>query len=165
MLHGPRPEKLSPLGESVFSHQQVTAHLWLSSDVGSGPNGIKQHSPGLRRLTHVEEFLVQDEDAERHALELGMKRRGFEQRANDTLAAEPGSLASQAEALDVLLELLPQMYPHLYVVERDQGGEAVSVGVLSTGETHAVKDYAHCPIELCGRLVQVRIYAVLSVNG
>lgn len=154
MLHEPRPEKLSPLGElSVFSDQPVNAHLWLSADDGPRQPPEGKLVPGLRRLTHVEEFLIQD--AERHALELGMKRRGFDQHASDTLSAEPDSLPAQSEALQMILELLPQRYPDLYAVEKKEDGAVASVTVLSTGETHVVKEYAHCPIELCGRLVQV----------
>ena len=123
---------------------------------------------GLRRLTHDEEFLPQDQEGDRHGRELQMKRRGFATRREHTFVAEPGSLHAQAEALELLLEYLPQRFPHMYSVRGGDAGSggsgggrrAVSVTVQSTGETHLVADYADRPLELCGRLVQVgfRVY-------
>ena len=160
MLSEPRTENLSPLGQlSVFSDRPVTAHLWLSAADKSVPHGVKLQClpklvPGLRRLTHVEEFLMQDEP-ERHKLELAMKQRGFDHRASETLVSEPESIAAQSEALEVLLDFLPKRYPHLYTVERAEDGQAVAVIVSSTSERHAVEEYKSRPLELCGRLVQV----------
>lgn len=166
MLEEPRQQRLSPLGQlSVFSERPATAHLWLeaagkgaSSSVGRGQRLV----PGLRRLTHLEEFLPQDQAGDKHRDELQMKRRGFDTRREHTFVAEPGSLPAQAEALELLLEYLPQRFPHLYSVqaaagsgESGGGRRAASVTVHSPGETHLLADYADCPLELCGRLVQV----------
>ena len=170
MLEEPRPQKLSPLGHlSVFSDRPATAHLWLSAagEAGSRQEGAEQQGQrlvsGLRRLTHDEEFLPQDQEGDRHGRELQMKRRGFATRREHTFVAEPGSLHAQAEALELLLEYLPQRFPHMYSVRGGDAGSGgsgggrrvVSLTVQSTGETHLVADYADCPLELCGRLVQV----------
>ena len=172
MLEGPRPQELSPLGRlSVFSDRPATAHLWLAAAGETGSRqareGAEQQGQrlvsGLRRLTHEEEYLPQDQEGDRHSRELRMKRRGFDTRREHTFVAEPGSLPAQAEALELLLEYLPQRFPHMYSVrggEADSGGtgggiRVVSVTVQSTGETHLVADYADRPLELCGRLVQV----------
>ena len=105
---------------------------------------------GLRRLTHVEEWLNQD--AGQHASELALKRKGLSSRRQHCFQAELRSLDAQAECLDAFLEYLPQRYPELYQVKGTGAGRTVSV--LSTGETHAVADFAHAPLELCNRIVQ-----------
>jgi dimethylamine monooxygenase subunit A len=105
---------------------------------------------GLRRLTHVEEWLNQD--ASQHAAELALKRKGLTSRRHQCLHAEENSVAAQAECLDAFLEYLPQRYPDLYRVEGTDANRTVTV--LTTGETHAVSDFAHAPLELCNRIVQ-----------
>ena len=185
MLQEPRPPKLSPLGEVVFSSEPAavpTPHLWcvvalqwrrnVAAAAAAAPYpecppcapvslprlnaGMSgQDTPGrlvsgLRRLTHVEEWLNQD--AGQHAAELALKKKGLTTRRGYCFQAEPRSLEAQAECLDAFLEYLPQRYPELYRVKGTGAGRTVSV--LSTGETHAVSDFAHAPLELCNRIVQ-----------
>lgn len=105
---------------------------------------------GLRRLSHVEEWLTAV--PETHAAELAMKRKAHEERRDDVLVAEPRSLPAQAEVLEMFLDYLPKRYPHLYSLSGD--GDALVISVADTGEAHAVANYASSPLELCGRLVQ-----------
>ena len=117
MIEDPRPEHLSPLGSmAVFSPEggsPVTAHLWLSAGV-SGQDGATASRgrlvTGLKRLTHIEEFLNQDNPI-KQAEELGMKRRGLTERRGQCFVAEPCSLAAQEEALELILDYLLQRYP------------------------------------------------------
>ena len=111
---------------------------------------------GLRRLTHNEEFLNQIPATQ--GFELGLKARAFSDpgRAPNTagaaFVAEPCSLAGQAECLELFLDYLPKRYPAMYALAGAGAGRTISVA--STGETHAVADYAERPLELCARIAQ-----------
>ena len=105
---------------------------------------------GLRRLTHAEEFLNAIPAAQ--AYELGLKRNAFETRHSAVFVAEERSLAAQTECLELFLDYLPKRYPELYVLEGL--GEAQTITVVLTGETHRVADYRARPLELCGRIAQ-----------
>lgn len=169
MLAEPRPPKLSPLGEAASSVPPVaaTAHLWLAADMPGQARATLfaelsaqtylQDKPGrlvsgLRRLTHVEEFL--NEEASVSGAQLALKRSALDSasRRSLCLACEPRSLPAQAECLEMLLDYLPKRYPQLYRVAGD--GDARTISVATTGETHAVADFAACPLELCARIVQ-----------
>lgn len=105
---------------------------------------------GLRRLTHVEEWLTLVPAT--HAAELGMKRRAHDERLSSVCVAEPQSLAAQAECLEAFLDYLPKRYPESYSLAG--AGAERAIAVAATGERHRVADFAACPLELCGRLVQ-----------
>ena len=152
MPQEPRPPKLTPLGEaSVFAPASPppTAHLWLEAGV-SGQDVPGRLTSGLRPLRYVEEWLPQD--AALHAAELRLKAKGLAARRPLCFQAEERSLPAQRETLAMLLDYLPKRHPELYRVSGT--GDSAVVTVTSIGESFAVADWAHAPLELCNRIVQ-----------
>lgn len=166
MLAEPRPPKLSPLGErSVFAPPPApppSAHLWLAAGF-PGQDRPGRLVSGLRRLTHAEEFL--NVDPSLFSSELALKRAALADadRRRRVLVAEPGSLAAQAETLELFLDYLPRRYPEHYSVEGAREGRVVRLAL--TGEALAVADFAACPLELCARLVQEDLVLMRSPDG
>ena len=164
MLADPRPPKLSPLGElSVFAPPPAgppSAHLWLQAGF-SGQDNPGRLVSGIRRLTHVEEWMPQTADTQKE--ELLLKRRGFSDRLDRTFVAEPRSLPGQTECLEIFLDYLPKRHPELYTLRGE--GAARTITLTLTGETHAISDFAERPLELCSRIVHEDLVLMRSADA
>jgi hypothetical protein len=66
------------------------------------------------------------------------------------------NLSALQECLELFLEVLPAYYPSLYSVE-GVGNERIVTITFPEGtqKVYTVADFEACPLELCGRLVQV----------
>ncbi|GAX77952.1 hypothetical protein CEUSTIGMA_g5394.t1 [Chlamydomonas eustigma] len=78
------------------------------------------------------------------------------------MVSDPKSMHAQSECLDMLLDYLPKRHPELYRLEGS--GKSLSIIVLSTAEALLVSDYQHCPLELCGRIVQEDLVIMRRVD-
>ena len=140
--------------------QTGSAGLWLQHG-SPGQDTPGKLVTGLRRLTHAEEFLNAVPATQAH--ELALKRNAFATRHEQVFVAEPCSLPGQAECLELFLDYLPKRYPELYTLRG--AGDARTITVTTTGETHAVADYAARPLELCARIAQEDLVLMRSADA
>ena len=56
----------------------------------------------------------------------------------------------------MFLEILPAYYPDMYSVTGDGDARVVKLTAPGYEREYRLADFADCPLELCGRLVQVR---------
>lgn len=69
------------------------------------------------------------------------------------------------ELLDLYLEVLPAYYPDLYTVQGEGDDRVITISFPDGNKrVYAVKDFADCPIELCGRIVQVWAQCTMSAH-
>jgi dimethylamine monooxygenase subunit A len=101
-------------------------------------------SMGLRALGPAE-WIERDEGI---VAELALRRRLLAERRAEVLASLPESAAAEAELLELLIDHLVRVFPRHY---RRRNGDVTH---HATGETFRLADFARCPLELAGRLVQ-----------
>eukprot|EP00775_Hariotina_reticulata_P007494 gene7494-7703_t len=84
-----------------------------------------------------------------------LKAEAFASRRQAVWVAEEGSLPAQQECLELFLEVLPNHFPELYTVKGVGDDRHVTITFPDASSTSfAVAEFAACPLELCGRLVQ-----------
>jgi hypothetical protein len=60
------------------------------------------------------------------------------------------------ECLELFLQVLAEHYPSMYSVVGEGDARVVTMSFPDgSSKVYAVADFADCPLELCGRLVQV----------
>lgn len=60
------------------------------------------------------------------------------------------------ECLELFLQVLTEHYPNMYSLVGEGDARVVTMSFPEgSSKVYAVADFADCPLELCGRLVQV----------
>eukprot|EP00878_Enallax_costatus_P012408 GHUV01012959.1.p1 GENE.GHUV01012959.1~~GHUV01012959.1.p1 ORF type:complete len:268 (+),score=57.85 GHUV01012959.1:431-1234(+) len=157
---GKAKPKPSPL-DLTNSPNTVGANYWLAAGK-PGQDVPGKLVSGIHRLYEQGHFLLEDPD--RLAYELSLKEDAFATKRDVVVAAEERSLPAQQELLELFIEVLPAYYPDLYTLEGEGDDRVITINFPDGGKrVYAVKDFADCPIELCGRLVQ-EDFALLRIS-
>jgi len=142
-------EHLPPSPLDLFgAWKDHLACRWLAAGL-SGQDTAGVLRAGLKRLRHADHFLVQD-DKFREELLLKKKNLDDPNKKKIKLVMEPDSLEAQNEMLELFMAVLPEQYPELYTY--DATNHSITVHPIDT--TFYINDWAHCPLELCERIVQ-----------